>query len=187
MALKHKLRLDIPETACESVLRIVDISTYADPAVLPIGCERLDITLPGFTNPVYITDLEYGFSLNLIASDLGLVCEDPNANYSLHDGLYTITYSICPTDKVNVTYYHLRTTAVTNEYFSELCKIHLQPCEPTAEQKQKMNDLRHIKMLIDAAKAKTEYCHAPKEGVAMLDYAKSLLAKYKTGCCITCK
>jgi hypothetical protein len=187
MALKHILRLDIPETACESILRIVDMSTYAEPNLLPIGCERLDITLPGFNTPVYIQDLDYGFSLNLTAQDLGIVCGSEQIHYPLHDGLYTVRYSICPEDKVNVTYYHLRTTAITNQYFKELCKLHLEPCEPTVEQKQKMNDLRHLKMLIDAAKAKVEYCHAPKEGVKMLEYAKKLLTKYQTGCCITCK
>ena len=33
-------------------------------------------------------------------------------------------------------------------------------------------------MYIDAAKAKTEYCHSPKQGVEMLAYADKLLKKY---------
>ena len=41
-------------------------------------------------------------------------------------------------------------------------------------------------MYIDAAKAKTEYCHAPKQGVEMLAYADKLLKKYMTGCCVSC-
>lgn len=187
MALKHVLQLDIPETACENILRIVDTSIYAPKHLLPIGCERLDITLPGFSQPIYISDdLEEGFSVNLNATDLEIVCEDPS-KISLPDGLYTITYSICPNEKVNVTYYHLRTTCAMNLYYKELCKLRLETCEPDEEVKQKLSDLRYIKSLLDAAKAKAEVCHATKEGVEMLNYAKKLLSKYASGCCITCK
>jgi|31_taG_2_1085359.scaffolds.fasta_scaffold01913_2 hypothetical protein len=187
MALKHVLQLDIPETACENVLRVVDASVYAPKHLLPIGCERLDITLPGYTQPVYISEnLEENFSLNLTAKDLEIACSDPS-KVSLPDGLYTIAYSICPNEKVNVTYYHLRTTCTLNTYYKELCKLRLEKCEPDAEVKQKLSDLRYIKSLIDAAKAKAEICHDTEEGVDMLSYAKSLLSKYASGCCITCK
>ena len=37
-----------------------------------------------------------------------------------------------------------------------------------------------------AAKAKAEYCHAPVQAVEMYTYAEKLLAKYLTGCCVTC-
>lgn len=187
MALKHVLQLDIPDTACENILRIVDASIYAPKHLLSIGCERLEVTLPGFTQPVYITeDLEEGFSVNLNANDLEIVCDNP-AHVTLADGLYTITYSICPNDKVSVTYYHLRTTCAMNSYYKELCKLRLEECEPDEDVKQKLSDLRYIKSLLDAAKAKAEVCHATKEGVDMLGYANKLLSKYKSGCCITCK
>lgn len=187
MALKHVLQLDIPETACENILKIVDSSIYAKKNLLPIGCERLDITLPGYSQPVYISEnLEEGFSLNLTAEDLELTCDHPST-MALSDGLYTIKYSICPNEKVHVTYYHLRTTCALNNYYKELCKLRLEPCEPDAEVKQKLADLRYIKSLLDAAKAKAEVCHAVKDGVAMLDYANTLLSKYASGCCITCK
>jgi len=187
MALKHVLQLDIPATACENILRVVDASIYAPKHLLPIGCERLEVTLPGFTQPVYVTeDLEEGFSVNLNAQDLDITCNHPS-EISLPDGVYEIAYSICPNEKVNIRYYHLRTTCTLNVYYRELCKLRLEACEPDADVKQNLADLRYIKSLIDAAKAKVEVCHAVKDGIDMLDYAKKLLAKYESGCCITCK
>ena len=52
--------------------------------------------------------------------------------------------------------------------------------------KQHLADLRYIKMLIDGAKAKVEYCHSTEQGVEMLQYANKLMKKYQDGCCVTC-
>jgi len=192
MAIKHTLALDIPDTACENILRIWDASVYG--AGLVVDCPRLDIYLPGYSIPIYYTSnalatppvvLLPGFVKNLSTTDLGIThADDEPGNFP--DGLYTIKYSVSPNDKVFVQYYHLRVTHLTNVYYQEVCKIQLQACEPTAEQHQRMHDLRYIKMYIDAAKAKAEYCHAPIQANEMYDYAKKLLAKYLTGCCVTC-
>ena len=193
MAIKHLLALDIPETACENILRIWDASIYGDG--LDIDCPRLDIYLPGFSLPIYYTTnpdldpptvLNPGFVKNFSSTDLGLTAENSDV-IAFPDGLYTIRYSVSPNDTVYVQYYHLRTTRLMNMYYKEICKIQLQACEPTAEQHQKMHDLRYIKMYIDAAKSKAEYCHSPLQAVEMYEYAESLLAKYLTGCCVSCK
>lgn len=185
MAIKHNLALEIPDTACETVLRIIDVSTYG--TGLDADCLRLDIFLPGYAIPIYLTeDLTTGFVKNISNIELGLQAVDCDTLGALSDGLYTIQYSVSPNDKVFVKYYHLRTTNITNVYYRELCKVQLQTCEPTAEQHQKLHDLRYIKMYIDAAKAKAEYCHAPNQAVDMLSYAEKLLNKYLTGCCVTC-
>jgi hypothetical protein len=185
MAIKHILQLDIPETACENILRVVDTSIYGDQTLLPVVCQQLDITLPGTNQPVYITTgLTPNFCIVLDAVDLGIDCPPGS---SIPDGIYTIRYSISPNDLSYVTYYHLRTTKTLNRYYGEICKLHLQECEPSSEEKQKLDDLRYIKMLIDSAKAKVEYCHAPEQGIDMLAYANKLLDKYIMGCCITCR
>ena len=183
MAIRHNLALDIPETACENIIRIIDASVYGEG--LAIDCPRLDIYLPGFSVPVYVTDIEPNFVLNLSTIDLGLTTSD-NPLGILPDGLYTIKYSVSPNETVFVQYYHLRTTMLMNKYYKEICKVQLQPCEPTAEQHQKMHDLRYIKMYIDAAKAKAEYCHSPKQAIEMYTYAEKLLNKYLSGCCVSC-
>ena len=185
MAVKHFLELDIPDLSCESILKITDISVYG--AGLDIDCLRLDIWLPGFSTPTYFTDLLPFFTRNFSPIDFELQHPDTDALISLPDGLYTIRFSVSPNDKVYVEYYHLRTTRITNLYYKELCKVQLQNCEPDAEQHQKLHDLRYIKMYIDAAKSKAEYCHSPKQAVEMLAFSEKLLNKYKTGCCLTCK
>lgn len=184
MAIKHTLALDIPDTACETILRVWDASVYGQG--LDVDCPRLDIWLPGFTAPVYYTDLTPGFVKNLNAIDLGFQHPQDDCAVNLPDGIYKIRYSVSPNDKVFVEYYHLRTTRITNMYYRELCKVQLEPCEPTAETHQKLHDLRYIKMYIDAAKAKAEYCHSPKQATDMLAYAEKLLEKYLTGCCVSC-
>lgn len=187
MALKHNLALDIPDTACETILKVWDSSVYA--VGLDADCPRLDITLPGFVQPVYIGEpqgLSTGFIKNLSAKDLGIQAATAEDLITLPDGLYTIRYSVSPNDQVYVEYYHLRTTSITNAYWREVCKVQLQPCEPGSEQHEKLHDLRYIKMYIDAAKSKAEYCHSPKQAVEMLIYAEKLLRKYLTGCCVRC-
>lgn len=183
-AIKHTLALDIPDTACNNILRIWDASMYGEG--LDVDCPRLDITMPGFSVPIYYTELTPGFVKNINAVDLGLQHPQSTVPVVLPDGLYKIRYSVSPNDKVFVEYYHLRTTTLMSIYYQELCKVQLETCEPDVEQHQKLHDLRYIKMYIDAAKAKTEYCHAPKEGVEMLNYAEKLLRKYLTGCCVSC-
>jgi hypothetical protein len=69
MAIKHHLCLDIPETACENIIRILDASVYGEG--LAIDCPRLDIYLPGFSLPIYYTEddgLAPNFVLNLSTS-----------------------------------------------------------------------------------------------------------------------
>lgn len=182
--IRHTLALDIPDTACDTILRIWDASVYGEG--LDVDCPRLDIWLPGFVIPKYFTELAPDFVLTLDAKDLGLQHPQAETPLSLPDGLYKVRYSVSPNELVFVEYYHLRTTNIMNLYYQEICKLQLEACEPDAEQHQKLHDLRYIKMYIDAAKAKAEYCHAPEQAVDMLAYAEKLLRKYLTGCCVSC-
>jgi len=187
MAIRHILALDIPDTACENILRIWDASVYGEG--LDIDCPRLDIYLPGFSLPIYYTEddgLAPGFTLNLSTTDLGITAANTDPS-TFPDGLYRIRYSVSPNETVYVEYYHLRVTHLMNAYYKEVCKIQLQACEPTAEQHQRMHDLRYIKMYIEAAKSKAENCHAPTQAMEMYQYAEKLLGKYLTGSCLTCK
>lgn len=188
MATRHELALDVIETSCENILNIRDQSVYA--LGLNVDCPRLDVWVPGFAQPNYFdtptTGLLPNFDLRLSPTQLCVPGLPVSATSTLPDGIYTIRYSVSPNNLAFVEYYHLRTTKLTNAYYKELCKLRLEPCEPTAEIKQKLNDLRYIKMLIDGAKAKTEYCHSPKQGKEMYDFAAKQLHKYQNGCCLTC-
>jgi len=187
---KHNLALDIPEVACIDILRIIDMSVYSNN--IPTDCLKLEVLLPGFSIPVEFLDtdtpnpLEINFDNRYSGIELGIQASQSAELVPLPDGIYTIQYSVSPNDIIFVKYYHLRTTSLVNDYFKELCKLQLDKCEPVAEQTQRLNDLRYIKSLIDAAKAKVEYCHSRNQGQDMYNYAVKLLGKYKTGCCITC-
>ena len=190
MAIKHFLALDIPDTSCENVIKINDTSVYA--SLLAIDCLRLDITLPGTTQPIYMTLDSLGntllpyFVLNLSAIDLGIQPNNVSTLNSLPDGLYTIAYSVSPNATVNVSYYHLRVTKTMTKYYQELCKIQLAKCSPTFELLQRLNELRYIRMLIDSAKAKAEVRHSPIQAVDMLTNAIKLLDSLNSSCCVTC-
>ena len=180
MASKHQLSLELPDTNNIKVLRLFDTSLYAED--LAIDCGTLRITSPGFNLPVAIEILK-GFNIVLNACSLGLQrtnCQD--ASQPIPDGIYVINYSVAPNTSVFVEYNHLRTTQTINKYFNLLCDLEMSGCEPGADVKEKLEELRLIKSFIDAAKAKVEYCHEPQAGMELLIYAQKRLNKYATEC-----
>jgi len=180
MASKHQLSLELPDTNNIKVLRLFDTSLYAED--LAIDCGTLRITSPGFNLPVAIEILK-GFNIVLNACSLGLQrtnCQD--ASQPIPDGVYVINYSVAPNTSVFVEYNHLRTTQTINKYFNLLCDLEMSGCEPGADVKEKLEELRLIKSFIDAAKAKVEYCHEPQAGMELLIYAQKRLNKYATEC-----
>jgi hypothetical protein len=179
---QHKLSLEVPETATNWVMRIMDTSVYSD--TIEIDCPILEITAPGFRTSVQIgTDsgLEPNFNVNLTACNLELQTADCGTVFSkLPDGVYVIKYSVSPNDSVFVEYNHLRMTKAILAYQEVLCDLDVAACEPNAETEKKLKDLRKIKMYLDAAKAKVEICHNPTKGMELYSYAVKLLGKF--GC-----
>jgi len=176
MAYKHQLSLEVPDTNNCSVFRVLDTSIY-DPHV-PVTCNKLEITSPGFNEPVAI-DVISGFNLILNGCTLGIQSAGcGTVSERLPDGIYTIRYSVSPNDKVFVQYHYLRVCMITNKYYNELCKVELAACEPEPDVKDQLAELRLIKSYIDAAKAKVEQCNDLQEGMELLMYAQSRLQKY---------
>jgi len=174
-AYAHQLFLDIPTTANPRILRIMDSSIYTDK--LPVTCETLQITIPGFNTPITIT-VESGFNSVFNACDLGLQTQYcGNVSNIIPDGIYIIRYSVSPNDQVFVEYNHLRVTQFLNDYYQKLADIELSACEPSADIKARLNELRLIKSFIDAAKAKVEYEHDNQEAMTILEYAQTRLQK----------
>ena len=179
MAAKHILSLDVIETANCEVLNIVDTSVYAD--LIEYACGELLVTPPGFNAPALI-DVQQGFNLKLTACSLGL--QTTGCNHSvghLPDGIYILKYQVAPTDKVHVEYNYLRTTELLSAYFKKLCDLDIQPCEPSSVKKDLLAEMYYIRTLIDAAKAKVEFCQSPNEGMELYNFAKTKLKK------ITCE
>lgn len=185
MSYKHNLSLEVPETNNCQVFRIFDTSIYDEH--IGVACPKLEITSPGFNEPVVI-DVIQGFNLVLNACTLGIQLVGCGAvSDRLPDGIYTIKYSVSPNDKVYVEYYFLRICQTNNKYFNELCKLEMAACEPTADVKAQLEELRLIKSFIDAAKAKVEQCNDLQEGMELLMYAQKRLQKYSDlGCGTMC-
>ena len=185
MASKHQLSLEVLDVKNLGILKITDTSVYTDK--IDVDCETVHITVPGFNKPVAI-EVVKGFDLVLDGCDLyiqtsgcGEVVQD------IPDGVYTIRYSVSPNDKVYVEYTHLRVTALLDQWNKQLCQLELAACEPNADVKESLKELRLIKSFIDAAKAKVEYCHDSAAGMDLYNYAKRRLDKFPDTCCNNCK
>jgi hypothetical protein len=189
MACKHILSLEVPTVSNCEVFNITDTSQYCKN--LNVDCPQLEITPPGFSAPklikVDVTKSSSGEwnnfgTVNFNSCSLGLTTQDCSSNrYIVGDGIYIIKYSVSPHDKVYVEYNHLRTSGILSEYYKKLCSLQVKPCEPSSSQQQLMAEMKYIRTLIDAAKAKVEYCNSPNEGMELYNFAHTKLKK------ITCE
>lgn len=179
----HNLSLEIVDTLNTCVLPIMDTSIYSDK--VDIDCPYLDILAPGFTCAVRL-DVEPPFcKLNITACDLEIQTDDCGIIFNdLPDGVYVIKYSVAPNEYVFVEYNFLRITKLMNKFNEVLCGLQLSTCDPIPETKEKLKELRLIEMLIKAAKAKVDFCHEPKEGMDLYEYAKKRLDKLACTVCI---
>jgi hypothetical protein len=185
MAEKHQLSLELPDTNNTKVFRIFDTSIYASD--LDVQCGTLQITAPGFNLPVSIEVLPH-FNLVLNACTLGIQTIGCGENSSrMPDGIFMVRYSVSPHDKVYVEYQHLRVTQTLNKYYNELGQLEMAACEPDADVKEQLKELRLIKSFIDAAKSKVEYCHSPQEGMELFIYAQKRLQKFSDTCGTNCR
>jgi len=191
MAAKHILSLEVPTVANCEIFKIIDTSQYTDD--IPVDCPELLITPPG---SVYVSicsettcgnshfTVQPGFDLNINAC--AMVMQKDNCDSErkvLPDGIYIVRYSVSPNDKVYVEYNVLRITTILSTYYKKLCELNITPCEPTSTQQQLLAEMKYIRTLIDAAKAKVEYCQSPNEGMELYKFAKKKLSKITCDVC----
>jgi|TARA_A100000172_G_scaffold36352_1_gene22071 hypothetical protein len=175
MAAKHILSLEIPSVTNCDIFSVKDTSQYAEN--LPIECPELLITPPGFNAP-YMIEVQPGFDLNLTPCALGLQtynCDQSTSPFP--DGVYTIGYRVQPHEKVFVQYHYLRVTEILKMYHEKLCELDITPCEPTFSKKKLLSDMRFIRTMVDAAKAKVEYANNLEEGLELYNFAYQRLLK----------
>ena len=171
----HVLSLEVPTVMNSCIMRVVDTSVYS--SLIDVNCTYLNITVPGYGYSIQLNVAE-NFTKTVTACDLKLQTEDCGERYAnLPDGVYIIKYSVSPNDIVYVTYNHLRITNALIKYNKILCDIDVAACDPPADVKKKLEKLRLIKMYLEAAKAKVEYCHEPQKGMTLYNYACKLLGK----------
>jgi hypothetical protein len=182
---QHLLSIEIPDVLTNCIFRVIDTSTYNEN--VPLECPKLEITGPGFISP---TVLEPGtdFSNNYTASDLGLQLTNTDmTRNTIPDGVYIVRYSVAPNDVVYVEYNHLRITQALNQINELLCCLDVPNCEPQTPIANKLREVQLLWTMLQAAKARVEYCHSPSEGMVMYTYVTGRLRKLACGCgCGTC-
>jgi hypothetical protein len=177
----HVLSLEVPTVLNTCVMTVMDTSVYTD--LIPVVCETLAITVPGFTYSNEIS-VSAGFLENITACDLGLQTADCGTSYiDIPDGIYIIKYSVSPNDQVYVEYNHLRMSKALGLYNKILCQVDVNACDPPFIIKEKLETLRMIFMYLQAAKSKVETCHEPQKGMSLYNYAMKLLKKMS---CVNC-
>jgi hypothetical protein len=77
----------------------------------------------------------------------------------------------------------MRITKALNRYYNILCRLDVADCDPPFKIKQKLQELNLIKMYLEAAKSKVEFCHEPQKGMSLYNYALKLLNKMD---CVNC-
>jgi hypothetical protein len=183
---KHVLSLEVPDTMNPCQIMVIDTSIYNEDT--PAKCQVLEITYPGFNQSVQFGEdqLPLGFSENFTACDLELQIDGCGTNFNdLSDGIYILKWSVSPNDQVYVEYNHLRITNALIMYQAALCGLdELGACSPDAELSKKMKELTQIRLYLDAAKAKVEYCHEPLKGMELYNYALKLLGKFECKSCM---
>jgi hypothetical protein len=179
----HVLSLEVPFVMNPCIMKIFDTSVYTTNPPIPITCPTLNITVPGFgySNQIegaVMTDFVDSGHITLTACDLQLQTVGCGTQYAdLPDGIYIIKYSVSPNDQVYVEYNYMRITQAMNKYYKVLCDVDAAACEPPFKVKQKLEELRLIKMYLDAAISKVEFCHEPQKGMSLYNYALKLLNK----------
>jgi hypothetical protein len=177
----HVLSLEVPTVMNTCVLTVMDTSVYTD--LIPVVCETLAITVPGFNHSVELP-VNAGFIQNITACDLGLQTSECGTEYHpIPDGIYIIKYSVSPNEQVYVEYNHLRISKALNKYNKILCNVDVNACDPPFKIKQRLEELGMINMYLQAAKAKVETCHEPQKGMTLYNYALKLLNKMD---CVNC-
>lgn len=183
---KHQLALDIPDTLNKCVFRVVDVSIYSN--LVPVECETLHITPPGFNTPFSVDTLNPDFIANISACDLGLQTSNCGNTYNeFSDGVYVVRWSVSPNDVVYVEYNHLRITNALNLINDILCCIDVAACDPDVPTKEKLKEIQLLQTMLKAAKATVEYCHKPRQGMDMYNYVYAKLQKLSCNCgCSQC-
>ena len=177
---KHLLSLSIPEVNNSYYFTVSDQSIYA--SGLGVTCGELLITPPGFNTPVTF-QVNQGFNTNYSASDLGMQFGGCGTTFNpLPDGIYDVRYMVAPLGQVFVEYNFLRLTNINNQYYNKLAQLEITLQDPDQTILDLLAEMRLIRSLLDAAKAKVEILHDAAGGADMLAYAKKRLARLSDTC-----
>lgn len=171
-----KLNLDIQVESCSSCKNLVvrDDSYYLEDPTFP----KLQIKLPG-SNLKYTFD--FNFSKTNIFNSYSLGYSSSNETdclVDLPDGLYTLTYMICPYDELFEVVYHIRQCTAWCRWETFL-KNSFDSCLDLSPEVEKL--LNRIEYLLKGAKAFADDCN-PEKAIELHQKAVELLNRLE---CIT--
>ena len=171
--MKLQLNVEVIENCDCKTLAILDTSYYPVTPEFP----TLVIEMPGFSPvqfPFQTGQVNIFNSYSLGLSGINTV---PDL-IDLPDGLYMLTYSICPNDQQYVTKHYLRTCQIEYKFAQEFAKT-VNFCDIDSKF---MSDLQRIEVLIEGAKANAKVCN-PTKAVELYRKANELLDRLDAKCC----
>ena len=143
----HFINFTIIPTSDDKSIVFADNSDYYKLPESPI----LEIVLPGF-NKIFTVNIEPS-KFNVLNSNLiGLTSILKTNNLvSLPDGIYTLTYKICPYEYFNITKYYLKTDSLEKDLADVFNKIKID--SDITEHFEFKKQVMDIMVLIESAKA----------------------------------
>lgn len=177
---RHTLDFDILDTGNPKTLVFLDLSSYYTEPDSPI----LQVTLPGHTkyNVVNIAARKINtFNSNTLGKTDSYNIRDIVA---LPDGVWTLTFRVCPYDEVYVQKYHLRTTILEQNLEKIFEHFKLLDCDVERDA-QMRNDIVDILLAIESGKANAKKGNA-KKASQLYQKADSLVTKILDNLSETC-
>jgi hypothetical protein len=171
--MRLQLNVEVIENCDCKTLSILDTSYY------PVTPESptLVIEVPGFKEiqfPFQVGQVNIFNSYSLALSSSNTI----SSLLDLPDGLYTLTYSVCPNDELYTVKNHLRTCKLEYKFAQEFAKT-VNVCDIDSKF---MKELQRIEVLIEGAKANAKVCN-PEKAVELYKKAKELLDRLNSNCC----
>jgi hypothetical protein len=152
--MKHYLDIFIEDRPMDTkYLHVLDKSVYHDR--LPIENPVLKVEVPnksGFVLPRFSVGEDNVYTTRSLK-----YYKDTKTLFDLPDGIYIITYSICPNDETYVKKYHLRTAVLENKLDNLISEL-LSVCEPiinssnSIDNENLMNELILCTTILKSAK-----------------------------------
>ena len=177
---QHILQIQVDNTYNEGVMLIRDISVYTP--LLPVSCQSLQITPPGYSTPTVIVPTTQNFQYTLNACALGITnptaCSDMCPN--IPDGIYGIYYSVSPNTEVFVGYQYMRIVSAINRLNGYLCKLQLPNCLPGQELTYELQNIEIIRNYLRSAQTNVNDLHNFQDGMNQYRFAVELMNKMVT-------
>jgi len=135
-------------------LGVADISTY-DQQPPVVTSPTMQITIPGYTNPVSIPFIVQDFN---VYNSIILGLNDSSAGLQpLPDGIYTLKYSVAPSNVNYVQKTIMRIDKIQEKYDNAFMKLDMMECDGPIRTQAKV-DLSSIAFMIQGAVSAGNNC-----------------------------